>query len=100
MPLAARQEQRVFVGDLGDVPEQIGLGGRRVGVLRDEASKPHFGLGADAAIAEQSTRVVAPADGVVAGGELLERDQRPRCVLAAKVERQRQLWVGTELAVN
>src|SRR5207248_11061165 len=96
--LAARRDgQPIAVVHQRMIPEGIafdaGLGGAR----RDSAAEAHLGLRAEALVAEQEAGVVAAADGVIAGREFLEAQQRLPRILSAQAEREGHLRCWAEL---
>src|SRR5439155_25529696 len=81
-------------------PEGIALDAGPGGARRDAAAEADLGLRPETLIAEQEARVVAAADGVIAGREFLEAQQRLPCILPAQAERERHLRRGPDLAIE
>src|SRR5690348_17599054 len=84
-------DERAAVADDRMIPEEIALERGFAGARRDDASDADLGLGAEAHVADQRAGIVAAPDGVVAGCELLEAEQRLPCILRAGSEREGEI---------
>src|SRR4051794_28941035 len=90
MLVAEVDERAVAVANQRVIPEGIAFDR---GLLRAElgaTAVPNLGLGPETLVAEQGAWIVAAADSVIAGRELLEAHQRLPGILRTHVQRQGQ----------
>ena len=94
-------DQPVAVADHRMVPEGIAFDRGLVGARRERGCRSGSRPGVPKPrVAEQRAGIVAAADGVIAGREFLEAEQRLPRILGARAERERQLRAPAALRHN
>src|SRR5205814_6075207 len=86
------------MADLSMVPKDIALDRGTVSHDLDSAAVAELKLGAVAAVAEQRAGIVAATDGIIAGREILEAQQRLPGILRAQSECEGELGQRTHFA--
>src|SRR4051794_1961514 len=82
------------------IPESVALNAGPGRARRSAAAETELGLRAEALVAEQDAGIVTAADGIIAGGELLEAEERLPRILCTHAKRERQLRHWAKLTIS